>query len=157
MKKIISGIILLGASSTAMAVSPGGPGCGWGNMLFAGDSGPMHFAASTTNGTSGNATFGMTSGTNGCSTSGSLTYGGKSMIGSIMNELSEDVAKGEGDALTAVAVMYGIEQDDRQAFADATHNNFASIFPSENVTADEVMASLNEIIKSDTRLAKYAI
>ena len=157
MKKIISGLVLLSASSVAMAVAPGGSGCGWGNMLFEGDSGPVHFAATTTNGTSGNKTFGMTSGTNGCSIDGALTYGGKSMIGAIMNELSEDVAKGEGDALTAVAVMYGIDQADRQAFANATHENFATIFPSENVTAEQVMASLNEIIKQDSRLAKYAI
>ena len=157
MKKIISGLVLLSASSVAMAVAPGGSGCGWGNMLFAGDSGPVHFVASTTNGTSGNKTFGMTTGTNGCSIDGTLSYGGMSMIGSIMNELSEDVAKGEGDALTAVAVMYGIEQTDRKAFADVTHDNFAAIFPSENVTAEQVMASLNEIIKQDSRLAKYAI
>ena len=52
--------------------------------------------------------------------------------------------------------MYGIDQADRQAFADATHDNFAVIFPSENVTAEQVMASLNEIIKQDSRLAKYA-
>ena len=157
MKKIITGIIMLSASSTAMAVAPGGSGCGWGNMLFEGQSGPVHFLATTTNGTSGNKTFGMTTGTNGCSTDGSLSYGGSSLIGSIMNELTEDVAKGEGDALTAVAVMYGIEENDRQAFADATHDNFAAIFPSEDVTAEQVMASLNDVIKNDTRLAKYAI
>ena len=157
MKKILSGLILLSASSTAMAAAPGGPGCGWGNMLFAGDSGPVQFLATTTNGTSGNKTFGMTSGTNGCSIDGTLTYGGQSMIGAIMNELSEDVAKGEGEALTAVAVMYGIEQADRKAFAEVAHSNFTAIFPSENVTAEQVMASLNDIIKNDGRLAKYAI
>lgn len=157
MKKILSGIILLSSSSIAIAASPGGPDCGWGNMLFEGESGPMHFIASTTNGTSGNKTFGMTSGTNGCSINGKLTYGGKSMIGAIMNELSEDVAKGEGDALTAVAVMYGIEQTDRKAFEEIAHNNFSVIFPSENVTAEEVMASINGIIKNDSRLSKYAI
>ena len=157
MKKILSGLILLGVSSTAMAEAPGGPGCGWGNMLFAGDSGPVQFLATTTNNTSGNKTFGMTSGTNGCSINGKLTYGGQSMIGSIMNELSEDVAKGEGEALTAVAVMYGIEQADRKAFAEVAHSNFTTIFPSETVTAEQVMASLNDIIKNDNRLAKYAI
>ena len=157
MKKILSGLILLGVSSTAMAEAPGGPGCGWGNMLFAGDSGPVQFLATTTNGTSGNKTFGMTSGTNGCSIDGTLSYGGQSMIGSIMNELSEDVAKGEGEALTAVAVMYGIEQADRKTFAEVAHSNFTSIFSSESVTAEQVMASLNDIIKNDDRLAKYAI
>lgn len=156
MKKTIISIALLGLSSTAMADAPGGPNCGWGNMLFEGQAGMApHFLATTTNGTSGNATFGMTSGTNGCSVDGKLTYGGKSLLGSIMGEFSEDVARGEGEALNAVAVMYGIEQEDRASFATAMHTNFQTLFPSENVTADEVMASMNEIMKADAKLAKY--
>lgn len=157
MKKIIGSIVLLTASSAAMADAPGGPGCGWGNMLFEGESGMgMHFLATTTNGTSGNKTFGMTTGTNGCSTSGALTYGGKSMISSIMGEFTEDVARGEGEALNAVAVALGIAPADRAAFAQVTHENFAAIFTSENVTVEEVMTSLNEVMKSDARLTKYA-
>ncbi|MDH5711029.1 MAG: DUF3015 domain-containing protein [Gammaproteobacteria bacterium] len=156
MKKTIMSIALLGLSSSAMAEAPGGPGCGWGNLLFDGQAGfAPHFLATTTNGTSGNATFGMTTGTNGCSVDGKLTYGGKSLLGSIMGEFSEDVARGEGEALNAVAVMYGVEQQDRAAFAAAMHSNFNSLFPSEDVTADEVMASMNEIMKADARLAKY--
>lgn len=156
MKKTIISIALLGLSSTAMAEAPGGPSCGWGNMLFSGQAGiAPHFLASTTNGTSGNATFGMTTGTNGCSVDGTLTYGGKSLLGSIMGEFSEDVARGEGEALNAVAVMYGVEQQDRASFASAMHANFQTLFPSEDVTAEEVMASMNEIMKADARLAKY--
>ncbi|MCW8831556.1 MAG: DUF3015 domain-containing protein [Gammaproteobacteria bacterium] len=158
MKKTIISIALLGLSSSAMAEAPGGPDCGWGNMLFDGQSGiGPHFLASSTNGTSGNATFGMTTGTNGCSADGKLTYGGKSLLGSIMGEFTEDVARGEGEALNAVAVMYGVEQEDRASFATAMHNNFQTLFPSEDVTAEEVMASMNEIMKADARLAKYAV
>lgn len=157
MKKLITGIALLTASSAAMAVAPGGPDCGWGNMLLDGQSGlGPHIIASTTNGTSGNATFGMTSGTNGCSANGKLTYGGKSLIGSIMGEFSENVARGEGEALNAVAIAYGVEQADRATFAKVLHENFAMIFPNENVTADQVSASIDTLIKTDARLAKYA-
>lgn len=156
MKKTMISIALLGFSASAMAEAPGGPNCGWGNLLFDGQAGiAPHFLASTTNGTSGNATFGMTTGTNGCSVDGKITYGGKSLLGSIMGEFSEDVARGEGEALNAVAVMYGVEQQDRAAFAAAMHTNFQTLFPSENVTADEVMASMNEIMKADAQLAKY--
>ena len=64
MKKILAGIALATMSVSAMAEAPGGPNCGWGNMLFNGQSGVgPHFLASITNGTSGNATFGMTTGT----------------------------------------------------------------------------------------------
>ena len=158
MKKTIMSIALLGLSSTAMAEAPGGPDCGWGNMLFEGQAGiGPHFLASTTNGTSGNATFGMTTGTNGCSANGTLSYGGTSLLGSIMGEFSEDVARGEGEALNAVAVMYGIEQQDRATFATAMHANFQTLFPSEDVTAEEVMTSMNEVMKADARLAKYVV
>jgi len=74
MKKLLTGAILLTASSSVFAVAPGGGNCGWGNMLFEGQSGPgPHVLGVTTNGTSGNNTFGMTSGTNGCATGGKLT------------------------------------------------------------------------------------
>ncbi len=156
MKKIITGLVLLSASSVAMAEAPGGPNCGWGNMLFEGQSGlGPHFIATTTNGTSGNKTFGMTTGTNGCSTSGKLTYGGKSMVSSIMGEFSEDVARGEGDAIDTVAVIYGIDKQDRKTFAKVMHENFAVIFPNENVTADDMMASIEKVMKADAKLAKY--
>jgi len=156
MKKIITGLILMSASSIALAEAPGGPNCGWGNMLFEGQSGlGSHIVASITNGTSGNNTFGMTSGTNGCSTSGTLTYGGRSMVGSIMGEFSEDVAAGEGDALDTVAVIYGVEKQDRDTFAKVMHENFAVIFPGEDVTADEMIAAIEKVMKADTTLAKY--
>ena len=81
MKRILIGTVLAAASMNVFAVAPGGPGCGWGNMLFEGQSGlPSHLIASITNGTSGNATFGMTSGTNGCDTNGALTYSGESLL-----------------------------------------------------------------------------
>jgi hypothetical protein len=158
MKKLILGAALLGSALTVHAEAPGGPGCGWGNMLLQGQSGlAMHILAITTNGTSGNGTFGMTSGTNGCSTDGKLTYGGKSMIGmsAIMDEFVADAASGEGEALNAVAVSMGIERTDRAVFAQAVHSNFNTIFPSADVTAEQVMAAIIEVMKADARLAKY--
>lgn len=156
MKKIIAGMALLAASTSAFAEAPGGPNCGWGNMLFEGQSGiAPHFLATTTNGTSGNATFGMTSGTNGCSTDGKLTYGGKKMISGIFEEFTADVAAGQGDALTAVAVAYGVSVEDRAAFASLAHQNFAVLYPNSEVTADQVAASLETLMKADARFAKY--
>lgn len=158
MKRKLIGIALVSLSASSFAVSPGGSDCGWGNMLFKGQSGiAPHFLALTTNGTSGNATFGMTSGTNGCSVNGSLTYGGKAMmnLSSIMDEFSEDAARGEGEAMTAVAVSFGIAPEDRAAFSSLVHDNFATVFPSENVTAGDVMNSLVTLMKQDQRLSKY--
>ena len=158
MKKTLIAATLLGASTSAMAVAPGGPGCGWGNMLFEGNSGlPMHLLATIVNGTSGNATFGMTTGTNGCDTNGSLTYSGQSLLGmtGVMEEVAQDMATGEGEALTALSVSMGIQADDRARFNAAMHENFAVIFPHQDVTAEEVMANITEVLKQDESLSKY--
>ena len=157
MKRTIAGLVMLTASAGAMAEAAGGAGgCGWGNALFKGSSGTAtHVLAGITNAFLGNNTFGMTSGTNGCSTKGTLSYGGEAMVSAIMNEFSEDVARGQGDALNTVAVIYGVDTADRATFASVMHENFAVIFPSEDVTAAEVMASMEIIMKADPVLAKY--
>lgn len=160
MKRLVLASALLGASMSASAVAPGGPGCGWGNLLFEGQSGlPMHLLASLVNGTSGNATFGMTTGTNGCDTSGSLTYSGKSLLSmnGVLEEVAHDVAMGEGEALTALSVAMGVPVEDRSHFSSVMHQNFAVIFPSEDVTAEQVLASIEAIMKSDEKLSKYSV
>ncbi|AQZ96086.1 DUF3015 domain-containing protein [Halopseudomonas phragmitis] len=159
MKRILLGSLLAAASLNAFATAPGGPGCGWGNMLFEGQSGlPSHLVASITNGTSGNATFGMTSGTNGCDTSGKLAYNGKSMLvlGSIMNELSEDMARGEGEALTTYAVILGVQPEDRAHFAAITSQHFNEIFSAADITAEQVHQATLNVLSNDAILAKYA-
>ena len=157
MIKIIAGLVLISASSVANAGAAGGDGgCGWGNALFKGQSGTAtHVLAGITNVTTGNNTFGMTTGTNGCTTTGTLSYGGESVVSAIMDEFSEDVARGEGDAMNTVAVVYGVEAQDRDTFAKVMHENFTTLFPSENVTAEEMMASIEEVMKSDATLSKY--
>ena len=157
MKKIIAGLVLISASSVANAGAAGGDaGCGWGQALFEGQSGmATHVLAGITNITTGNNTFGMTTGTNGCTTTGTLGYSGQSVVSSIMDEFSEDVARGEGDAMDTVAVVYGVEAQDRDTFAKVMHENFTTLFPSEDVTAEDMMASIEVIMKSDETLSKY--
>ena len=157
MKKIITGLVLFSASTVANAGAAGGDGgCGWGQALFEGQSGmATHVLAGITNASTGNNTFGMTTGTNGCTTTGTLGYGGQSVVSSIMDEFSEDVARGEGDAMDTVSVVYGVDAQDRDTFAKVMHENFTTLFPSEDVTADELMASIEEIMKSDATLSKY--
>ncbi len=158
MKKILSSAALLGASTFVMAEAPGGPNCGWGNLLLQGQSGLIpHFGASTTNGTSGNATFGMTFGTNGCSVDGTLTYGGDSLVwfDKVLDEYSTDVAMGEGETLNAVAVMVGVEPQDRSHFNQLMHENFTSLFPSAEVSSQDVLDSMLAIMANDATLEKY--
>jgi hypothetical protein len=158
MKKALVAAVLLGSSVSASAVAPGGPGCGWGNMVFEGKSGlPVHLIATIVNGTSYNKTFGMTTGTNGCDTSGALTYGGQSLLAmnGVLEEVAMDMAAGEGEALTALSVSMGIPAEDRSHFNNVMHDNFSAIFSSEEVTAGDVMESISAVMQSDEKLAKY--
>jgi hypothetical protein len=159
MKKLLIASTLL-LSTSVLADAPGSQSCGWGNMLFAGQSGtPSHVFAATTNTSTGNNTFGMTFGTNGCSTKGTLTYGGKEMIdvSMIMDEFSEDVARGDGEAITAVAVSLGVSEADRALFKSTLHNNFNTLFPSEETTTEHVVSSMFSLMKNDATLVKYTV
>ena len=157
MKKLFAAALMIAAGSSAMAQN--NVGCGWGSAVFNGQRGvaPQVLAA-TTNGTSGNATFGMTSGTNGCSTNGTLTYGGKPMlvVSNMLDELSEDMAKGQGEALTTYAVVLGVAPQDRAHFNAAAHAHFNEIFTSASVSAADVHAATLAMMHKDARLAKYA-
>ncbi|NRB38423.1 MAG: DUF3015 domain-containing protein [Pseudomonadales bacterium] len=158
MKRTIIALAFTAASVSSFAEAPGGANCGWGNMLFQGQSGVLyHTLASFTNGTTGNATFGMTSGTNGCSSAGTLSYGGKGMIdlSALMDEFSEDVARGDGEVISALAISMGVEAQDRAAFKAELHENFDAIFPTADVTAEDVMASIVDVMAQDDALAKY--
>ena len=158
MKKVFLAAALLGASVSAQATAPGGPGCGWGNLIFEGKSGmPVHLLATIVNGTSGNATFGMTSGTNGCDTSGALTYCAESLLSmnGVLEEVAQDMATGDGEALTALSVSIGVEGTDRAHFNSVMHDNFAAIFPRQDVSAAEVMQNITTVMQQDQKLAKY--
>lgn len=159
MKKLLIASTLL-ISTSALADAPGSQTCGWGNALFEGQTGtPSHVLAATTNNSTGNNTFGMSFGTNGCSTKGTLTYGGKAMIdvSMIMDEFSEDVARGDGEAITAVAVSLGVSEADRPLFKSTLHNNFNTLFPSEEATTEHVVSSMFSLMKNDETLAKYTV
>lgn len=158
MKKLLLAAALTSLSTVTLADAAGGNGCGWGNLLFEGQSGtPSHVLAMTTNGTSGNSTFGVTFGTNGCSAGGTISYGGKSMINlsALMDEFSEDVARGDGEVVSALAVSLAIVPEDREAFKKTLHDNFTTIFPSENTTTEDVLASIWSVMQQDAQLAKY--
>ncbi len=157
----ITGTVALGLSLSSLshAEAPGGPDCGWGNMLFQGDKGWVpHTAAYMTNGLSSfNAFFGIVFGTNGCETDGVLTYSGEPMLGlnDMLDELAEDIAQGSGEALTALSVAMKIEKEDRPHFEKVLHENFSDIFTNEDMNAVDVMNNIASVISKDEQLKNY--
>ncbi len=151
------GVVVALAPMTAMANNVGT--CGWGSRLFQDQQGiAPQVLAVTTNGTSGNQTFGITSGTSGCTRDGVVRSNWKTamFIDGNQKKLARDMAKGQGETLTSLAALIGIRDKDRDTFYRVAQEHFTTIFPSEGVSPDRVRASLHAVVASNARLAKYS-
>src|SRR5574343_1094390 len=152
MKKFVA-LALLAAAGSSMAAQNNVGSCGWGSKVFQGQSGiaPQVLAA-TTNGTSGNQTFGITFGTSGCTQDGVVSSSWKTAMFIDGNRvaLARDAAAGQGENLDALAVVMGVKADDRAAFAAAIKSNFGTVFANDNVAAN-----LKEVLAANERLAGY--
>ena len=154
MKKLIAGALLVSASSFTMAASPAG--CGLGTTYVFPDANQwwQHVLAATTNGTSGNQTFGMTSGTSGCQAANGPLKLAQAFIDENMDQLAADTAMGQGETLSALAEIMGVQAQDSAAFNQTMQNNFDSLFSIESTSAAtlEAMASA---MAQDAQLQKY--
>ena len=150
---------------TVLALAPLGPamadndaGCGLGTQLMTGKSGIFsHLVATYTNGLLGNQTFGITSGTLGCNGDSQVTADADltKFASTNLDQLSTEMAAGEGEALTALASLYGIAEQDRAAFYGMTKANYGTIVGSDSVTAGDMLASIRTLMAADARLARY--
>lgn len=133
--------------------------CGWGTKVFSGQRGiAPQVLAVTTNGTSGNQTFAITSGTSGCTQDGVVKSAWKTamFIDSNRTKLARDMAVGHGESLDALAQLIGVEQNDRVAFNAMTKDSFSKLFPSEETTTTDVVASLKQALEANASLARYS-
>ena len=157
MKKVIIAMALSALPVVAFADNVGT--CGWGSKLFDGSKGvgPQVFAV-TTNGTFGNQTFGITSGTSGCTQDGMVTSTWKTsmFIDGNKERLARDMAVGGGETLDSLAHLMGVREEHRGKFNSAAQQNLTRIFPSGDVTAEQIVVALKEVLSSDRILAQYA-
>ncbi|MDY6840284.1 MAG: DUF3015 family protein [Pseudomonadota bacterium] len=151
MKKLITGAILLGASSMAFAQ----PGCGVGAMIWKGQSGiAPHVMAATTNASFGNQTFGMSTGTLGCQTNQSVQSMAMYMDSNI-DKVARDMSRGSGENLDTLAVLLGVDEADRDTFRKTLQDNFATIFPSSDTTSGEAVDAIVALLEKNESLSKY--
>ncbi len=152
MRKVLAGMVVVAAvvclGSVANAVDPKNTGCGLGSMAFEGQNGLVSqtFAA-TTNGTSGNQTFGITSGTSNCEQYKTFTMNEKlnTFVAENMDSLAKDIAKGEGEYLDTMAGLMAVDQTQRSQFYGLLQKNFSQIYPSSVVTHTDVVTHIGEV------------
>ncbi|HEX4869404.1 MAG TPA: DUF3015 family protein [Moraxellaceae bacterium] len=156
MKKLLAIAVL--STSASVAFADQDIGCGLGTMIFAGQSGPVFkVLGATTNGTFGNQTFGITTGTLGCQSAGAITSRQRlSMFtGSNIEGLARDMSVGRGETLNVLADLMGVKEADKAHFFQATKTNFGKIFAPENESAGQVLAALEQVMSQDSVLAGY--
>jgi len=161
MKKLVA-VAAVAALFPAIAVAQQNNigSCGWGSKVFDGQSGlaPQVLGA-TTNGTFGNQTFGITSGTSGCTQDGAVrsTWKTAMFIDGNKERLARDMSVGSGEALDSLAHLLGVEATDRAAFNRIARDNMQRIFPRDNAETEQVVAALREVLMSDAKLARYTV
>ncbi len=140
-KAILASLVATLVSTTAFA----GPntGCGLGNEVIKNqDTVLMQLLAVTTNGTLGNQTFGITSGTVGCTKPAKLVSNekAKSFVAENMDTLAMDISKGQGESIETLATLLNIK--DKVAFKAKLQYNFANIYTNSDVTSAQVIDSI---------------
>ena len=145
------GLGLLFTSANALAEGYGPAGCGLGSMIFEPDSGFTQVFAATTNGTSWNQTFGISSGTSNCDSGAKTAAGAKAFVQTNRTTLAKDIARGNGETIISLTELAGCQ--DPSAVGATLQKNFSTIFPNASVTDVEVSEGVVGVLKSDPSLS----
>lgn len=133
-------------------------GCGLGTELMKDQKGLIfRVLGATTNGSFGNQTFGITSGTLGCAKNGVVASDARRSMFTAANvdQLSAEIAAGEGETLATLAALYNVDAADVAAFYALAQSQHAALFPNAQVTTGDVLAALEVAMAHDARLARY--
>lgn len=149
MKKILlasvfGGMMMFSAGANAVDST----GCGLGSMAWRGQSGRVpQILAATTNGLFGTQTFGITFGTSGCDPNGRITGGTQKMVLAFlennMEQYAMDAARGQGETIDTLA---GIMNVDSEKLGEVSKQNFAFLFPDQDVQAVDVTLNLFSLV-----------
>ena len=156
MKKtfVVGSILVLAVvvlAGIGWAVDQKNTGCGLGTLVFEGQNGLVSQTfAVTTNGTFGNQTFGITSGTSNCEQPKAYTHNEKlnTFVADNMDNLARDIARGNGEYVNTLAVLMDVPETQRISFRSHLQSHFSQIYPSDKVTHSEVMQNLIHVVSA---------
>jgi hypothetical protein len=126
-------------------------GCGLGSIVFEGQDGLVsQVCAATFNGTSGNQTFGITTGTSNCQQFETVWASKKlnAFVADNMDNLARDIAMGNGEYLNTLAVLLEVPHGERADFYTKLQTNFSSIYTSDNVSHVDVIKNIEAVVSS---------
>ncbi len=158
------GVAVLPLCATSVwAVNPdNGPGCGLGKLAWSDYDHPKNIAPqvmmATTNGTFGSQTFGISSGTSGCTNDGAIMGEHKVNVFAAANyeSLSQEMARGGGEHLASLAELMGVAEETRPEFFALAQTQYASLVASGNTTPAAMIETLQSGMKTHPNLVKVS-
>lgn len=144
MKKVLVASVMFFALAGSQVFADNiGPGLG--RVLLKGKSGKvMELAGTCLNGTSGNGTFAISTGTLGYKEGAVIAVNlVDEYVAQNMDSLANDIAKGNGEYLETLAHLMKVEN--KVAFKENLHKNFNKIYTSSDVSSKEVTANIKAL------------
>ena len=140
-----------------------GPGCGLGKLAWqdyphAKTKGAQILIA-TTNSFFGTQTFGISTGTMGCSDDGRWWAEQKATMFAELNAdaLAQEMAQGRGEHLASMATLLGVPDQQHEAFFSMAQARYAALSQAGDVSAPALVKALNAGISADPSLIKVAL
>ncbi|MFA5584255.1 MAG: DUF3015 family protein [Bacteriovoracaceae bacterium] len=145
MRKLLCLTVLMTLSSSAFSARYGAAGCGLGSVVFENDqTWWKQVLASTTNGTSGTQTFGITFGTSNCDAPTPLKVTqAQAYVEANKVALANDIARGSGESIRGLSKVYGCS--DSNSFGRDLKSNYENIFSSQVVGAAQITRGITAV------------
>ena len=151
------------SAAAALAANPDtGPGCGLGKLAWSDfkhqkNIGPQIFMA-TTNGTFGSQTFGISSGTSGCTNDGSVWAEHKVTMFAEINfeNLSQEMAQGRGEHLASLATLMGVPAERQHDFFALTQEQYTTLIQSGETSPVAMIKALSAAMAGHPALAQLS-
>jgi hypothetical protein len=151
LKGLFAAGAVLALASAAYAANDAG--CGLGSMLFKENTPPQQIVAATTNGISGNQTFGITTGTLGCGPGLLKTeLQQDKYVNANIRDLSREMAAGKGEYVSSLAGLLGCTETSVDAFGKFTQAHYSVLFPEQNVAPTLMLKTLKKELAKDPQL-----
>lgn len=162
---LLSVVVLFGMQAgLAMAANPDtGPGCGLGKLAWADFKNQKNIAPqvmmATTNGTFGSNTFGISSGTSGCTNDGQVWADQKVTMFALLNfeNLTQEMAQGGGEHLASLATLMDVPAEQHPAFFAMTQERYLSLVQAGETSSVAFVKSLNDAIAKNPVLAQASL
>ncbi|OGT99184.1 MAG: hypothetical protein A2079_06290 [Geobacteraceae bacterium GWC2_48_7] len=144
-KRILAAFALVLVASTSFAATARqNTGCGLGTILWenkADSSSLFQAFQATTNGTFGNQTFGISSGTLDCGQPARFVQNEqlKEFVVANMDNLAKDIAVGRGESLDTLTELLQVPAEQKSEFAAVLQSSFSQVFTHDKIAYAELM------------------